>query len=206
MTGDALRRARGDLRRRARGRHHRLRHGLGRSPQLLGRPGGEGAAARGRSSRSASPSSRARSRRPASSRPTSIASPRSIRCARSTWPTSSGRAAARDQPAAAPRRAHAASSTSGPATSSRRARRRTRIWRRTSRSSTWAATATRRCASTATRPDCEFVCIPRPLERSATPDGGPLRYRVSHRVALWRKGETPRLERAASEGDLGLSG
>ena len=54
--------------------------------------------------------------------------------------------------------------------------------------------------------ECEFVCIPRPLERSATPDGGPLRYRVSHRVALWRKGEPPRLERAAIEGDLGLSG
>ena len=53
---------------------------------------------------------------------------------------------------------------------------------------------------------CDFVCLPRPLERSATPDGGPLRYQVSHRVALWRKGETPRLERAASEGDLGLSG
>ena len=53
---------------------------------------------------------------------------------------------------------------------------------------------------------CDFVCLPRPLERSATPDGGPLRYQVSHRVALWRKGETPRLERAASAGDLGLSG
>ena len=53
---------------------------------------------------------------------------------------------------------------------------------------------------------CDFVCLPRPLERSATPDGGPLRYQVSHRVALWRKGETPRLERALSEGDLGLSG
>ena len=53
---------------------------------------------------------------------------------------------------------------------------------------------------------CDFLCIPRPLERSATPDGGPLRYRVSHRVPLWRKGETPRLERTASEGDLGLSG
>jgi alkaline phosphatase D len=53
---------------------------------------------------------------------------------------------------------------------------------------------------------CDFVCLPRPLERSATPDGGPLRYQISHRVALWRKGETPRLERAASDGDLGLSG
>jgi len=54
--------------------------------------------------------------------------------------------------------------------------------------------------------ECEFVCIPRPLERSAGEDGGPLRYRVSHRAALWGKGERPRLERRVSEGDLGLSG
>src|SRR5262249_41098689 len=53
--------------------------------------------------------------------------------------------------------------------------------------------------------ECEFVCIPRPLERSAGEDGGPLRYRVSHRVAPWAKGETPRLERRALEGDPGLS-
>jgi alkaline phosphatase D len=53
---------------------------------------------------------------------------------------------------------------------------------------------------------CDFVCLPRPLERSAMADGGPLRYRISHRVPLWQKGETPRLERTASEGDLGLSG
>jgi alkaline phosphatase D len=53
--------------------------------------------------------------------------------------------------------------------------------------------------------ECEFVCIPRPLERSETADGGPLRYRVSHRAALWRKGEAPRLERRLAEGDLGLS-
>ena len=53
---------------------------------------------------------------------------------------------------------------------------------------------------------CDFVCLPRPLERSGTPDGGPLRYRVSHRVPLWGRGEPPRLVRASSEGDLGLSG
>lgn len=40
--------------------------------------------------------------------------------------------------------------------------------------------------------DCEFVCIPRPLERNPRPDDGPLRYRVSHRVPLWRKGEQRR--------------
>ena len=53
--------------------------------------------------------------------------------------------------------------------------------------------------------ECEFVCIPRPVERSAGSDGGPLRYRVSHRVATWRKGERPRLEQRVLEGDPGLS-
>jgi alkaline phosphatase D len=47
----------------------------------------------------------------------------------------------------------------------------------------------------------EFVCIPRPLERSATPDGGPLLYRVVHRAQLWSKGERPRLEQTVVEGD-----
>jgi alkaline phosphatase D len=54
--------------------------------------------------------------------------------------------------------------------------------------------------------ECEFVCIPRPLERSEGADGGPLRYRISHRAALWGRGERPRLERGIVEGDLGLSG
>jgi alkaline phosphatase D len=51
----------------------------------------------------------------------------------------------------------------------------------------------------------EFVCIPRPVERSTGADGGPLRYRVSHRARLWQRGETPRLERRIIEGDPGLS-
>jgi alkaline phosphatase D len=53
--------------------------------------------------------------------------------------------------------------------------------------------------------DCEFVCIPRPLERSPSPDGGPLRYRVNHRVPLWRRGERPRLARDVIEGEPGLA-
>ena len=53
--------------------------------------------------------------------------------------------------------------------------------------------------------ECEFVCIPRPLERSEGADGGPLRYRVVHRVPLWKRGEKPRLERRVVEGDPGLS-
>ena len=47
----------------------------------------------------------------------------------------------------------------------------------------------------------EFVCIPRPIERSARPDGGPLRYRTRHRAALWRKGEQPKLDLEILEGD-----
>jgi alkaline phosphatase D len=48
--------------------------------------------------------------------------------------------------------------------------------------------------------ETEFVCIPRPLERSDRPDGGPLLYRVAHRTPLWRPGEPPRLERTRLEG------
>jgi alkaline phosphatase D len=58
---------------------------------------------------------------------------------------------------------------------------------------------------TAEAAECEFVCIPRPLERSPGEDGGPLRYRVVHRVPLWRPGERPRLEQRILEGDPGLS-
>jgi alkaline phosphatase D len=47
----------------------------------------------------------------------------------------------------------------------------------------------------------EFVCIPRPLERSERPDGGPLLYRVVHRTRLWKSGESPRLEQEILEGD-----
>jgi alkaline phosphatase D len=53
--------------------------------------------------------------------------------------------------------------------------------------------------------ECEFVCIPRPLERSAAPDGGPIRYRVVHRVPLWRAGTRPQLEQRVIEGDPELA-
>jgi alkaline phosphatase D len=49
--------------------------------------------------------------------------------------------------------------------------------------------------------ETEFVCIPRPLERSDRPDGGVLRYRVRSRTALWKKGEAPKLEMQVLEGD-----
>ncbi len=51
----------------------------------------------------------------------------------------------------------------------------------------------------------DFVCIPRPIERSATADGGPLRYRVRHEVALWKAGERPQMQTTVVEGDAGLS-
>lgn len=53
--------------------------------------------------------------------------------------------------------------------------------------------------------ETEFVCIPRPITRAATPDGGPIRYRVVHRARRWRAGESPRLERRILEGDVKLS-
>jgi alkaline phosphatase D len=51
----------------------------------------------------------------------------------------------------------------------------------------------------------EFVCIPPPVTRSATPDGGPLRYRIVHTAKLWKPGERPQLVRKVLEGDPGLS-
>jgi alkaline phosphatase D len=52
---------------------------------------------------------------------------------------------------------------------------------------------------------CEFVCIPRPIERSESADGGPLRYRVRHTVARWQAGQRPALTQQVIEGDPGLS-
>ncbi|HEV7218869.1 MAG TPA: alkaline phosphatase D family protein [Terriglobales bacterium] len=49
--------------------------------------------------------------------------------------------------------------------------------------------------------ETEFVCIPRPLERSDRPDGGALKYRVKFRTSLWKNGEAPKLEMQILEGD-----
>src|SRR3954464_6721242 len=51
----------------------------------------------------------------------------------------------------------------------------------------------------------EFVCIPRPIARCETPDGGPIRYRVLHTAALWKSGERPQLKTSVLEGDVGLA-
>jgi alkaline phosphatase D len=50
----------------------------------------------------------------------------------------------------------------------------------------------------------EFVCIARPITRSKSPDGGPLRYRLVHTAKLWRAGEKPQLTQQVLEGDPGL--
>jgi len=58
--------------------------------------------------------------------------------------------------------------------------------------------------ASAERFEVEFVCIPRPIERSTTADGGPLRYRVVHRAKLWAPGDAPKLEREVIEGNVDL--
>ncbi len=49
--------------------------------------------------------------------------------------------------------------------------------------------------------EVEFVCIPRPLERSESADGGPLRYRTVSRTELWENGKSPKMEMRVLEGD-----
>lgn len=39
--------------------------------------------------------------------------------------------------------------------------------------------------------EVEFVCIPRPIENNAREEGGPLAYRVTHRVSSWKPGSGP---------------
>ena len=53
--------------------------------------------------------------------------------------------------------------------------------------------------------ETEFVCIVRPIARATTPDGGPLRYRVSHQAKLWKPGMPPKLDQRVIEGDPKLS-
>lgn len=53
--------------------------------------------------------------------------------------------------------------------------------------------------------ETEFVCIPRPVERSASADGGPLRYRVRCHTARWESGKRPELDVRVLEGDARFS-
>jgi alkaline phosphatase D len=52
--------------------------------------------------------------------------------------------------------------------------------------------------------DVEFVCIPRPLERSESENGGPVRYRITHRVERWNASTRPAIKRMKAEGALPL--
>ena len=52
--------------------------------------------------------------------------------------------------------------------------------------------------------EVEFVCIPRPLERTESKEGGPLAYRITHRVKRWTPRTSPQLERTRVEGNLPL--
>jgi alkaline phosphatase D len=57
---------------------------------------------------------------------------------------------------------------------------------------------------TAESMEVEFVCVPRPIERSEKADGGPLAYRIAHVVKSWQPGSVPKLERTRVEGKLPL--
>ncbi len=98
-----------------------------------------------------------------------------------------------------------ASSTPRPATSPGLTRYPTPRSRRTWSSSTWGPTATAKVRLSGDEMRTEFVCIPRPIKRAESPDGGhaPLSGRP-HRVAL-EAGEKPVLRRQVIEGDPGLS-
>jgi alkaline phosphatase D len=49
--------------------------------------------------------------------------------------------------------------------------------------------------------ETEFVCIPRPLERSDRADGGALLYRARFKTDLWSKDESPKLSAQIMEGN-----
>jgi alkaline phosphatase D len=53
--------------------------------------------------------------------------------------------------------------------------------------------------------ETEFVCLPVPFERSESADGGPLRYRVRHRVSSWKAAHQPELVQEVIEGDARCS-
>jgi alkaline phosphatase D len=52
--------------------------------------------------------------------------------------------------------------------------------------------------------EVEFVCIPRPLQRSLMPDGGAVTYRVTHRIDRWLPRGSPKVRRTKVKGTLPL--
>lgn len=69
----------------------------------------------------------------------------------------------------------------------------------------WAGTPKRSRAKWVARRDLFAEGVASGDPTSDSEDGGPLRYRVVHRVPMWRAGETPRLARRVVEGDHGLA-
>jgi alkaline phosphatase D len=59
-------------------------------------------------------------------------------------------------------------------------------------------------SASSTHLDVEFVCIPRPLERSEGENGGPVKYRITHRVERWNGRTRPAIKRTKAEGTLPL--
>jgi alkaline phosphatase D len=55
--------------------------------------------------------------------------------------------------------------------------------------------------ATGTDFETEFICIPRPLERSGTADGGPVLYRAHFRSPVWKAGESPKIKGEVTEGN-----
>jgi len=55
--------------------------------------------------------------------------------------------------------------------------------------------------ATSTHFETEFICIPRPLERSGNADGGPVLYRVHFRTPAWKAGEAPRIMSEVTAGN-----
>jgi alkaline phosphatase D len=51
----------------------------------------------------------------------------------------------------------------------------------------------------------EFVCIPRPLERSSGADGGPLRYRARFSTPLWKANQSAEMRAEVIEGNARFS-
>ena len=49
--------------------------------------------------------------------------------------------------------------------------------------------------------ETEFVCIPRPLERSDNANGGPILYRARFHTSSWKRGASPKINREVTEGN-----
>jgi len=55
--------------------------------------------------------------------------------------------------------------------------------------------------ATSTHLETEFICIPRPIERSENPDGGPVRYRAKFMTQAWKAAEAPKMTTSVTEGN-----